>query len=81
MGTSLLFLLFLPSRSFALYDLYLDRDAGRETTCKRGNPVVPSSGNKFLMEEGYTASGLYPLRFGRAYNRRPIRAGPIGVNC
>ena len=60
--------------------LNLDRDAGCETTCKRGNPVVPSSGNKFLMEEDYAASGSFPLRFARAYNSRPTRAGPIGVN-
>jgi RHS repeat-associated protein len=60
--------------------LNVEREAGCETACKRGNPITPSSGNKFLMEEDYTGSGVFPLRFSRAYNSVPTRPSPMGAN-
>jgi len=35
---------------------------------KCGNPITPSTGNKFQLETDYVGTGEYPLRFERYYN-------------
>jgi len=55
-----------------------DKQSGCRS-CKRGNPVDPTIGNKFLSARDYEGSGPFPLRLTRAYNSLVTRPGAMGA--
>jgi RHS repeat-associated protein len=55
-----------------------DKQSGCRS-CKRGNPVDPTIGNKFLSATDYEGSGPFQLRWTRAYNSLVTRPGAMGA--
>ena len=57
---------------------FANRYAAADKDCGKGNPILPSTGNKIEIETDFTSSGEMPLELTRSYNHYWQGAGLFG---
>ena len=58
----------------------IGKNLGAPENCGVGNPVNPSTGNKYQSQVDYQGSGAFPLKLVRHYNSEANRPGRAGYN-